>query len=177
MNCEEALKWYEQRWQEDHRRWQAEKSLLKKRLEEQDTEILTLRKTIAELERQAAERIEGQITEFKQRLQEERAAHEQCQKALQQVRRQLDLESRPPLNEGFFRYMAQALELWDQVLIDEARKLEKTGIESWLKAVWNERAVALAQTLGGEPPHWPRIRTGLVLEWALLNWLEGMRDG
>lgn len=44
MDCEEALKWYEQKWEEDYRRWEEEKRVLEKRLEEQAVEILALKK-------------------------------------------------------------------------------------------------------------------------------------
>ncbi|MER3481004.1 MAG: hypothetical protein C4327_11155 [Meiothermus sp.] len=85
--------------------------------------------------------------------------------------------SSPPLGEGFFRYLAQALEQWDQVLVEQARQLDGGGIEPWLRAIWRQREAALSQMLAGEAPDWRQVRTGLVLEWALLTWLEGVRDG
>lgn len=170
MNCEEALKWYEQKWKEDKRRWEEEKRTLEERLEEQAAEILKLKSRLGKQESQASEK-------FQSRLEEQRAARERCERALEQIKRQLETLSRPALGEGFFRHLAQALELWDRALIEEARKLSGSRLEPWLRAIWREREEALSQALGGETPDWRRVRTGLVLEWALLTWLEGVRDG
>lgn len=144
MDYKEALKRYEQRWEEDLRRWKEEKRALEKRLEEQTEEILDLRSQLGKLQSQQA---------LRERL------------------------SSPPLGEGFFRYLAQALEQWDQVLVEQARQLDGGGIEPWLRAIWRQREAALSQILAGEAPDWRQVRTGLVLEWALLTWLEGVRDG
>lgn len=170
MDREEALKWYEQKWKEDKRRWEEEKRTLEERLEEQAAEILKLKSRLGKQESQASEK-------FQSRLEEQRAARERCEHALQQIKRQLETLSRPALSEGFFRYLAQALELWDRTLIEEARKLSGSRLEPWLRAIWREREEALSRALGGETPDWRRVRTGLVLEWALLTWLEGVRDG
>lgn len=128
-------------------------------------------------ESQAIRTLESQVEELKRRLEEERTAHGRCEEALQRVKRQLEVASRPPLSEGFFRYLAQALELWDRTLIEEARKLGGSRLEPWLKAIWAEREEALSRALAGEAPDWRRVRTGLVLEWALLTWLEGVQGG
>lgn len=177
MDREEALKWYEQKWEEDYRRWEEEKRVLEKRLEEQAVEILALKRGIVAQESQAIRTLESQVEELKRRLEEERTARGRCEEALQRVKRQLEVTSRPPLSEGFFSYLAQAVELWDLALIEEARKLSGNSLEPWLKGIWKEREEALFEGLGGEAPDWRRVRTGLVLEWALLTWLEGIRGG
>lgn len=66
--------------------------------------------------------------------------------------------------------------LWDQVLVQEASTVSVTSLPTWLDALWQERREALAQALAGEAVDWRRVHTGLVLEWALLAWLEGIRD-
>ncbi len=162
MDCKEALRWYEQRWEEDRQRWIEEKKKLEKRLEEQAEEILKLK---------------NQLEACKGCPEKQKVARERCENDLDQAKKQLQNLSRPVLGEGFFRYLAQATELWDQVLIREARELRGTGLEPWLKGIWREREEALSRALAGETPDWRRIRTGLVLEWALLTWLEGIRGG
>ncbi len=173
----EEVRWYEQRWLEDRRRWEEEQRSLQQRLEEQAAEILELKRRVAECADEKLEKLQRQVDELQQRLKEEQAAHKQCAKALEQAKQQLATLARPPLGEGFFRYLGQNIGLWDQALMEEARKLEGWGIEQWLRAIWEEREGALSQVFAGEITDWQRVRTGLVLEWALLTWLEGVRDG
>lgn len=170
MDCKEALAWYERQWEKDRRRWEEEKRALVERLEEQAAEILRLKSGLGEREAQLSRELQGRLEACERRLEEERAAREGCERALERL-------ARPVLGEGFFRYLAQALELWDQALLEEARKLDGNGVEAWLRAIWAERAEALSGALAGQAPDWRRVRTGLVLEWALLAWLEGIRDG
>lgn len=177
MDCEEELRWYEQAWKKDKQRWEEEKRTLEGRLKEQAAEILELKSSLGKQESQVREKFQSLLEACERRLEEQRSARESCERALEQIKRQLETLSRPALGEGFFRYLAQALELWDQVLIEEARKLSGSRLEPWLKAIWAEREEALSRALGGETPDWRRVRTGLVLEWALLTWLEGVRDG
>ncbi|WP_245606080.1 hypothetical protein [Thermus amyloliquefaciens] len=118
-----------------------------------------------------------EILQLKRQLEILSQQCEEHKQALQQAQKQLEVLSRPALNEGFFRHLAQALELWDQALIEEARELGGRRLEPWLKAIWEEREAALSRALAGEIPDWRRVRTSLVLEWALLTWLEGIRDG
>lgn len=173
----DEVRWYEKQWLEDRGRWEEEKRSLQQRLEEQAAEILELKRKAAECADEKVEKLQRQVDELQQRLKEEQAAHKQCAKALEQAKQQLAALARPPLGEGFFRYLGQHIELWDQALVEEARKLEGPGIERWLRAIWAEREGALSQVFAGETADWQRVRTGLVLEWALLTWLEGVRDG
>ncbi|PZA07722.1 MULTISPECIES: hypothetical protein [unclassified Meiothermus] len=166
MDCKEALRWYERKWEEDRQRWEAEKKRLEQRLDEQAEEIVSLKQAVAEQEQQALRALEERVRKLEQSLREEQEAHRRCKEAL-------NLASRPVLGADFFHHLAQALELWDRTLIEEARKLGGSRLEPWLKAIWAEREVALSRALGGEAPDWRRVRTGLVLEWALLTWLEG----
>jgi hypothetical protein len=115
------------------------------------------------LEEQAQE-----ILDLKRRLSLLQEKLRRCQEALERPSPQA-----PPLGEAFFQKMAQALALWDQTLLEEARGLEGTGVREWLKTLWQEREEALGRV--GEAD-WRRLYTGLVLEWALLAWLEGVRD-
>lgn len=177
MDREEALRWYKRQWEEDHHRWEEEKRTLEGRLEEQAAEILELKSRLGKQESQASEKFQSQLKACEHRLEEQQAARERCERALEQIKRQLETLSRPALDEGFFRYLAQALELWDRTLIEEARKLSGNRLEPWLKAIWAEREEALSRALDGETPDWRRVRTGLVLEWALLTWLEGVQGG
>lgn len=142
MDPKEALRWYEQQWEADRRRWEEEKKRLEQRLEEQTAAIIRLQAEAAQ-EREARERY-----------------HE--------------LAARPVLGAEFFHHLARSLELWDQALIEEAQQLKATSLEAWLRAAWKAREEALAEALMGGMPDWRRVRTGLVLEWALLAWLEGV---
>jgi hypothetical protein len=171
MSDDETLRWYEQRWEADHRRWEEERRNLEERLAEQAEELLSLRRKVAEQERRV--NLDEDLEDLRRHWNEERRARKECEGLVLELKAAL----RPPLGEGFFRELARALELWDEVLIEEARQLEAGELKSWFKAIWSEREGALAQALSGGVPDWRRIRTGLVLEWALLTWLEGMRDG
>lgn len=177
MDCKETIRWYERKWEEDRQRWEEEKKALERRLDEQAAEILTLKEKLRAQESQTINTLMSQIKERNRHLEEEKRAHSQCKEAYQRLKEQLEIASRPALDEGFFRYLAQELELWDRALIEEARLLNRHGIEPWLKALWKEREDALSQALASKVIDWRRVRTGLVLEWALLTWLEGVRDG
>lgn len=170
MDCEEALRWYERQWEEDHHRWEEEKKRLERRLDEQAEEIVSLKQAVAEQEQQAFRALEERVRKLEQSLREEQESHRRCKEAL-------DLASRPVLGADFFHYLAQALEIWDQTLVEKARELQGNELEHWIEAVWEERKEALSRALGGKEPDWRRIHTGLVLEWAFLAWLEGVRDG
>ncbi|MDW8481597.1 MAG: hypothetical protein RML14_06910 [Meiothermus sp.] len=62
-------------------------------------------------------------------------------------------------------------------MIEGARTIGAAGLGPWLSDLWEERREALSRALEGQPIDWRRLRTGLVLEWALLAWLEGVQDG
>ena len=77
----------------------------------------------------------------------------------------------------FFRHLSKELALWDQALLQEVQKLTGERLLEWMGERWRERKEALNLLLVGEEPDWKRLRTGLLLEWALLGWLEGLEDG
>lgn len=177
MDCKETIRWYERKWEEDRQRWEEKKKALEKGLEEQAAEILILKEKLKEQESQTIKTLVSQIEVYNRLLEEERTAHSQCKEAYQRLKAQLEITSRPALGEGFFRYLARELELWDRALIEESRLLNRHGIEPWLSALWKERKDAFSQALASKVIDWRRVRTGMVLEWALLTWLEGVRDG
>jgi chromosome segregation ATPase len=177
MDCQERLKWFEQHWKEDRRRWEEEKGRLEERLKAQSREIVELRRKLTEQEHTLREEYRRKTETLQRTVEEQQEALHRCERALQKANNRLEGLSQPPLGEGFFRYLAQALEIWDQTLVEQARELQGNELEHWIEAVWEERKEALSRALGGKKPDWRRIRTGLVLEWALLAWLEGVRDG
>lgn len=177
MGCKEALENFERLWLEDKRRWEREKGALLERLDEQAKEILELKYKLGKADSETRTRFQDQLELCQHGLKELEAARAQCERALEQARRQLETLSQPALGEGFFRHFAEAIELWDWKLIEEARQVGGTSLEPWLRAIWKEREEALSRVLSGETIDWCRVRTGLVLEWALLAWLEGIRDG
>lgn len=176
MSCEEELRWYEQQWEEDRRRWEDEKRGLQQRLDEQAEEILALKKQLADRESAAIRALEEQLEDLRRRLKEEEDTRKGYQEALRRAEAKLEALSHPPLGDTFFRYLGKSIDLWDQQLLEEASRLQGNGVGSWLKRLWKEREEALSQVLSGGQPDWRRVRTGLVLEWALLAWLEGVRD-
>ncbi|GAA6760949.1 hypothetical protein [Thermus oshimai] len=176
MSCEERLRWYEQRWEEDWRRWEKEKKALQQRLDEQTEEILALKKQLAGRESVVTRTLEEQIEDLRRRLEEEENARKDCQEALRQTESKLKDLSHRPLGESFFRYLEKSIDLWDQKLLEEVRHLQAVSIGPWLKTLWREREEALSRVLLGGQADWRRLRTALVLEWALLAWLEGAQD-
>jgi len=157
MDCKEL----ERLWQKDKERWEEEKARMTRLLEEQEQEILDLKRKLSLL---GTEDLRKQLSLLQEKLR-------RCQEALERPSPQA-----PPLGEVFFQKMAQALALWDQTLLEEARGLEGAGVREWLKALWREREEALGRALEGGEADWRRLYTGLVLEWAFLAWLEGVRD-
>lgn len=155
-DCEEQLRWYEKRWEEDVGRLRKEMEELKRLLEEQSEEALALRR---------------ERSRWRERESELSSQIEALRKALRQA------QDRSPLGEGFFRYLAKELALWDQALLQEAQKLTTGRLLEWMGERWREREEALNLLLVGEGPDWKRLRTGLLLEWALWAWLEGLEDG
>lgn len=176
MSCEERMRWYEQQWQEDWHRWEKEKKELQQRLDEQAEEILALKKQLADRESGAIRALEEQIKDLKERLKEEEKVRKDCQEALWQTESKLKALSHPPLGGGFFRYLEKSIDLWDQKLLEEVRHLQAVSIGPWLKTLWREREEAISRVLLGGHVDWRRVRTALVLEWALLAWLEGAQD-
>ncbi|BDG17707.1 DUF713 domain-containing protein [Thermus brockianus] len=184
MDCGELRKQFEQKWLEDKRRWEEEKRELKELLEKKDEEITKLKRELTEQGNQIREQCRRELEALRADLEGMRQAHRRCEQTLLQTQNQLEhtqkrLEtlSQPPLGEGFFRYLRKHIELWDQTLIEEISQLHRENLESWFKETWAEREKALSQVLSAEVVDWRRVRTGLVLEWALLAWLEGMCDG
>ncbi|RMH58728.1 MAG: hypothetical protein D6684_00485 [Deinococcus-Thermus bacterium] len=184
MDCSEIQKQFEQKWLEDKRRWEEEKRELKELLEKKDEEITKLKRELTEQGNQIREQCRRELEALRATLEGMREAHSGCeqtllhtQNQLGQTQKRLEALSQPPLGEGFFRYLGEQIKLWDQTLIEEASQLHGNKLESWFKAIWAEREETLSQALGGAAVDWRRVRTGLVLEWALLAWLEGVRDG
>jgi septal ring factor EnvC (AmiA/AmiB activator) len=155
-DCEEELRWYEKRWEEDVGRLRKEMEELKRLLEEQTEEVLALKRERSRWQERETE-LSSQI--------------ETLSRALRRA------QNRSPLGEGFFRYLSKELALWDQALLQEAQKLTGERLLEWMGERWRERKEALNLLLVGEEPDWKRLRTGLLLEWALLGWLEGLEDG
>ena len=155
-DCEEELRWYEKRWEEDVGRLRKEMEELKRLLEEQSEEALALKR---------------ERSRWRERESELSSQIETLSRALQQA------QGRSPLGEVFFRHLSKELALWDQALLQEAQKLTGERLLEWMGERWRERKEALNLLLVGEEPDWERLRTGLLLEWALLAWLEGLEDG
>lgn len=155
-DCEEELRWYEKRWEEDVGRLRKEMEELKRLLEEQSEEALALKRERSRWQQRETELI-SQIEDLRRTLRR--------------------AQNRSPLGEGFFRYLSKELALWDQALLQEAQKLTGERLLEWMGERWRERKEALNLLLVGEEPDWKRLRTGLLLEWALLGWLEGLEDG
>jgi hypothetical protein len=124
---------------------------------------------------------EGEKKKLEERLEQQSDAIRKLKGQLERVESEREINkallSRPPLGEGFFLHMAREIDLWDRVLLEEGRGLSGKGLKDWLVRLWEERREAIFQALGGQSIGWQRLRTGLVLEWGLLAWLEGARDG
>jgi septal ring factor EnvC (AmiA/AmiB activator) len=155
-DCEELLRWYEKRWEEDVLRLKKDKAELQRLLDEQTEEVLDLKRERSQWQERESELI-SQIEDLRRTLRQ--------------------AQNRSPLGEGFFRHLSKELALWDQALLQEARQIRGEALLIWLEARWRERKEAIALLQEAKEPNWKRLRTGLLLEWALLAWLEGLEDG
>ncbi|MDM7323640.1 MAG: hypothetical protein P3W93_001355 [Thermus sp.] len=172
-DCRKLLQWYEKRWEEDFKRWQAEKAALEGRLQECLDAIYQERAKYAmDLARLRAD-YEAQLARKEEEAKGLRREKAACQEDLLGAKRALERATHPPLGEGFFHRLAQDSALWDQVLLEKAQLLTGRNLPSFLRDAWRRRASFLAAVVKGQSVNWKELWTGMVLEWALWAWLEG----